>query len=107
MNINDRIKQSRIEKGLKQGEVAEKLGMSNATLSSIELGKNKPTITQLEAISSLFNVSADYLLTGEDLKVSPVERDILRLVREDSGLYKSLMEMLSAKKSVINRSLAA
>lgn len=107
MNINDRIKQSRIEKCLKQGEVAEILGISSAALSAIELGKNKPTVAQLKGLSSILGVSADYLITGEDMKVSPVEREILRLVREDSGLYKSLTEMLSAKKSVINRSLAA
>ena len=51
--------------GLTQAELAEKLNISNKTISKWENGLGYPEITQLPAIAALFGVSVDYLLTGE------------------------------------------
>jgi hypothetical protein len=54
-------------------------------------------------MSEFFNVSTDYLLRGVDVKVTPIESELLGLIRSDDGLMQSLTTMLNAKKSVLNR----
>jgi len=51
--------------GLTQATLAEKLIVSDKTISKWENGLGYPEITQLPAIAALFGVSVDYLLTGE------------------------------------------
>jgi transcriptional regulator with XRE-family HTH domain len=102
MTINDRIKSIRVNSGIKQGIVASALGMSSSRLSAIESGVQNPTIQQIEAISRYFGVSTDYLIFGVDTKVTPVERELLGLIRDDAGLFKSLTDILNAKKNVLN-----
>ncbi|MDE7265288.1 MAG: helix-turn-helix domain-containing protein, partial [Clostridia bacterium] len=52
-------------KGLTQQEVAEKLNISNRTLSSWETDRTVPDIIMLPAIADLYGVTVDELLRGE------------------------------------------
>lgn len=47
---------------LKLIEAADKLGVSQPTLSSWEAGRKSPTLDNLEKMAKLYNVSTDYLL---------------------------------------------
>ena len=51
--------------GYTQQEVAEKLNISNRTLSSWETDRTLPDILMLPAIADLYNVTVDELLRGE------------------------------------------
>lgn len=51
--------------GLTQQEVAERLGVSNKTVSKWESGGGFPDITVLPALAALYGVTADELLAGE------------------------------------------
>ena len=50
--LKNRIKEVRIEKGLSQAELAEMVGVSRNTISSIETGQSSPT-AKLALILSL------------------------------------------------------
>ena len=63
--LNKRIKQLRIERGLSQVDLAEKLGVSKQSISNWENDNIQPSIEMLLKISRVFSVSTDYLL-GED-----------------------------------------
>ena len=63
--LNKRIKQLRIERGLSQVDLAEKLGVSKQSISNWENDNIQPSIEMLLKISRIFSVSTDYLL-GED-----------------------------------------
>ncbi|MDR0453497.1 MAG: helix-turn-helix transcriptional regulator [Deferribacteraceae bacterium] len=58
-----------------QAEFAGKIGVSTQTLHSWMTGKNEPTGDKLKTISSLFDVSPIWLLTGEgEMLSSDVEK---------------------------------
>lgn len=103
MNINDRIKELRTQRNITQGQLGEVLGIGQKAVSLIEKGINKPSVQQVETLSRYFGVSIDYLVTGVDLKVTPIESELLGLIRNDDNLMQSLTAMLNAKKSVLNR----
>lgn len=52
MNIGETIKHIRKEKKIKQGDLAEKSGISQTYLSQIEKGVKVPTVDILEKISN-------------------------------------------------------
>ena len=54
------------EKGLKNADVARATGISNMTLSDWKRGVSKPKEDKMRKIAEFLNVSADYLMTGEE-----------------------------------------
>ena len=62
------LKQIRKRKGLNQQQVAIDLNISREALSYYENGKREPSLKMLIAMSNYFNVSINYLITGEEFK---------------------------------------
>ena len=60
--FGERLKQLRTEKNIGQNQLAKELGLSNASISYWETGKQLPTIEAVYKIAVYFDVSADYLL---------------------------------------------
>ncbi len=63
--IGDFLAAMRKEKGLTQQQVADKLGISNRTLSSWEQGRAYPDILTLPALAEIYGVTCDEILRGE------------------------------------------
>ena len=57
-----RLKELRIDAGLKQSELAQKLDISPSTIGMYEQGRRSADQETLLKISDLFDVSTDYLL---------------------------------------------
>ncbi|MDR2130990.1 MAG: helix-turn-helix domain-containing protein [Odoribacteraceae bacterium] len=74
MDIHIRIKELRKSQSLSGKEFSREIGIDNSQYSKIESGKLTPTIQQLMVISSKFNISIDWLLTGKG-KVSIAQED--------------------------------
>ncbi|MDE7306762.1 MAG: helix-turn-helix transcriptional regulator [Clostridia bacterium] len=66
MIFNERLKEQRVEKGLKQSDVAKQLGISVSCYAGYEQGYREPDLKTLIAICKFFSVSSDYLLGLED-----------------------------------------
>lgn len=64
--VGSRIREYRLKRGLTQGQIAEKLGMTEANFSSYERGKSIPPGDKLKQIAELLDVSTDYLLGQTD-----------------------------------------
>ena len=60
------LKKIRKMKNLNQQKVAMDLNISREALSFYENGKREPSLTMLVNMSKYFNVSIDYLITGEE-----------------------------------------
>ena len=56
----------RKRKKISQLKVAMDLSISREALSHYETGKRSPDISMLVQLSSYFNVSIDFLITGEE-----------------------------------------
>ncbi|TCU64445.1 DNA-binding XRE family transcriptional regulator [Tissierella praeacuta] len=70
--IGKRIKALRNERNLLQKDLAEKLNLSQQTISLYESEKRQPDYQILQSIADFFNVSVDYLLGRTDIKDSSV-----------------------------------
>lgn len=64
-SIGVSISKLRKKCGMTQSQLAEKLNISDKTVSRWESGSGYPEITQFPVLASLFGVTVDYLMTGE------------------------------------------
>jgi len=60
-----RLKQARKNKRLTQNEVADQLGIDFTTVSKYENDKSQPDNETLRELAGLYEVSLDWLLTGQ------------------------------------------
>lgn len=62
MTLGEKVRNLREDANLTQAQLGEKLNMTQRKLSYIEKNKYEPSIQDLIAICSFFNVSSDYLI---------------------------------------------
>lgn len=67
MEFSEKLIQLRKSKNMTQEELAEELYVSRAAVSKWEQGRGLPSIDSLKAIATLFGVTVDALLSGEEL----------------------------------------
>jgi transcriptional regulator with XRE-family HTH domain len=101
MDISKRIKQIREEKGFKQSEIADKIGVEQSNYARFEKRGKKLTIEQLEGIANALEVSVKEILFGGDNIGN--ESEFIRLKYENELLskqantYKTLFEIADKK----------
>lgn len=76
----------RKSRGLTQQEVADRLGVSDKTVSKWECGNGLPDITGIPAIAELFEVTADEILRGERIIKEQTEQE-WRKTEEQANYY--------------------
>lgn len=62
--FGERIKKLRTSKKMKQEDLAKKINISKSAIGMYERNEREPSFEMLERIAKYFNVSIDYLLTG-------------------------------------------
>lgn len=68
MNLGERLKKLRLEKGISQTDLAKKFNIARSTLSQYESNQRTPSDEMKVKLSEYFNVSLDYLLGKTDLE---------------------------------------
>lgn len=83
--ISDRIRILRQKNNWSQTQLAEKLGLTRSSVNAWELGISTPSTSTIIQLTSLFHVSADYLLEINDNpdiinleQFNDSEKDIIR-----------------------------
>lgn len=74
MEIKDRIKLIRKEKKLTQVEFGDVIGVKGNTVTNYETGLRNPTDAVIKSICREFNVSEEWLKTGEGEMFLPLDR---------------------------------
>lgn len=64
--LKDNIKKARLNVGLTQSEVAEKLGVAQAQYARWENGGRNPRDETVEKLAGIFGISIDYLKGRDD-----------------------------------------
>ena len=64
--FSERLRELRLERDLKQAEIALAMLVSATTVSRWELGKDEPDFLTLVKLAKYFKVRTDYLLGLED-----------------------------------------
>jgi len=102
MEFYERLAKLMNERGLSQGKLEKELGFSNGSVS--KWSKSMPNADRLGKLANYFNVSVEYLATGEESKFSK-ERALLEVrITEDAELMKRLkkyMDLPQEKKDLI------
>ncbi len=86
------ISEMRKQSGATQRELAEKIGISDKTISKWECGKSMPDLSYLESICAALNVSVNELISGERLSeeayCDKAEENIMALMKENQQAKK-------------------
>jgi len=91
MKIGDRIKALREERGIRQIDLAEAIGVSLSAVSGYELNTRTPRIDILTKIADYFGVTPNYLL-GEDENLSQLEAEFPEGIRVLRRANKEMTE---------------
>ena len=95
MEFNEKLQHLRKQKHLTQEQLAEKLYVSRAAVSKWESGKGYPNIESLKAVSELFSVSIDDLLSGKEL-LTLAEKENRSNINTIYGLILGILDMITA-----------
>jgi transcriptional regulator with XRE-family HTH domain len=93
----ERLKQLRIQKGLSQTELANRVNMHNTHISRYERGESSPSSKALKALADCLDVSADFLYDGDntDAAVADFEdKDLLKMFKQAEKLSKKDKELV-------------
>lgn len=91
--LGKRLKVARMEANLMQKEAAQKLGISNTTLSQYEKGQRNPDPTTLSKLANLYGVSVDWLL---DRKLEKSQDNL----NEDKDTTLSILDLEEAIEKI-------
>lgn len=99
--MNKRILELRKALDLTQSEFGAKIGLSRDGIASYERGTAKPTGTAIQAIIYTFNVSREWLETGEGDMFNASSADYLNNLAAQHGLGSGGKALLKVATQVI------
>ena len=88
--IGQFIADTRKQSGLTQKELAERMGISDKTISKWECGNGIPDITYLESLCEALNINVNELLSGKHTKYEII--DFVHKTIIPNGLVISLIQ---------------
>ena len=98
--ISKFISTARTKIGLTQKELADKIGVSDKTISKWETGKSLPDISYYEPLCVALNIKVNELLSGEylndDIYLEKAENNLVEIIRENNFSKISDITNLSA-----------
>lgn len=86
--------------GLSQAELAERLHISPSTVGMYEQGRREPSVNTLIALSQVFGVSLDYLLSGQPDTVRDVTA-LHRVMEESCGKAQQVSKKAMTKEEMV------
>lgn len=76
MSIKERVKDLCKEKGISLNKLEQEIGVASGYLSKLD----NPGIKTVKLIADYFNVSVDYLMTGEEKEVPTFSTEHIELI---------------------------
>ena len=105
--FKDKLKHLRESAGFTQKELAEKIYVSRSAINKWELGNGIPSDVNLDAICKLFNVSEEWLLDRNDLKIIAEKIEKLLNQKEKDYILEYYSEFNNEECGKWNTSLKA
>lgn len=88
MEIGKKLKKARLDSGMTQEKLAEKINVSRQTISNWENEKSYPDIISVIEISNLYSISLDLLLKGD--------KKMINYLDESTNVVKSNKRIMVA-----------
>jgi len=93
IDLSTRLKQLRLDKRLRQEQVARLVGVSKGAISAYETDIRQPSYDVLIRLANLYRVSTDYLLGRTDDRAL----DISGLTAHEAAIVSELVASMTAK----------
>ncbi len=98
ISIGRKIANGRLNKGLTQEDLAEKINSNAGYISNIETAKKKPSLRMLIKIVNVLDISLDYLVINEldnkefkdDVEIMELYKQVKKLNSTDKKLFYDL-----------------
>ena len=94
VDFGQKLRNLRLEAGLTQAELAQRLNITKAVVSYYELNERCPSPEVVVKLATIFHVSADYLLGISNRKMI----DVSDLSEAEVHLLLALIDILRKKK---------
>lgn len=93
-----RLRQLRLDKNLRQEQVAKLIGVNKSAISSYENNTRQPSFDILVRLATLYRVSTDYLLGITNIR----SLDLSGLSDEEAALISEMVAMMTKKNELLN-----
>lgn len=93
MDFSEKLQKLRQDRNLTQEQLANELFVSRAAISKWESARGYPSIDSLKAISKLFSISIDELLSGEEL-ITIAETETAKKVRDTRTIVFGILDCM-------------
>lgn len=103
--IGVKLKKARENKGLSQGDVANKLNISRQSISKWENDRNTPDIENLIMLSDLYEVSLDELVKGRKVDIKEIKEDSNNHIKKEERNYEWVLLLILAALAAITTPL--
>ena len=97
IDLSVRLRQLRLDKQLRQEQVARLIGVSKGAISAYETDIRQPSYDILIRLANLYRVSVDYLLGRTDDRTL----DISGLTAREVAIITELVASMSAKNQTL------
>lgn len=99
MTLGQKIKRLRRDKDLGQAQLAKKVGTTVVSISNYETDKTVPSSDMLFKLAKVFNVTVDYLVSGQSeaamqIKNKELQKRVEQLDRISPERIKSLLDVM-------------
>ncbi len=99
IQLGQKIKQARKNKGLSQEKFAELVGIHEKQISKIETGKSFPTRKNLEKILNVLEVHNEFEFNLDEKTTIPEKIQLLKIINsandEEIKLYAAILKKIS------------
>lgn len=93
-----RLKQLRLNKNLRQKQVANLIGVNKSAISTYENNTRQPSFEILVRLATLYRVSTDYLLGRTDSR----SLDLSGLTDEEAAAVSEIVAIMTQKNERLN-----
>lgn len=105
-SIGKNIRICRVDKKMRQEDLAEKTGLSTTYIGMVERGEKTPSLESFISILNALNISADIVLhevlnTGYEIKISLLNEKIEKLSAHDKNLVYNVINAIITHKSYL------
>ncbi len=104
LSLGEKIKIARTNKGLKQSDLSNLLGVRNTAISSWENNQSKPDINMVEILCGVLDVSPNYFFNlNPKEKFTVHELELIKKYRELDNRGKKLLNVLLDSELEFNK----
>jgi transcriptional regulator with XRE-family HTH domain len=101
--LGKRIRQIRLESGMTQQDLAEKVGITEKQISKIETGVHYPKFENFIKILESFNISMQEFAVQSETEANIIRRKIMRIMNKASEEELQYLLLLVKNVDMINK----